>query len=476
MKTAFKKEKFQLRGNRYYAIGIALSIFAGMVGIRGLYTPIEGVYKYVCLLPILYAILNMVFIKVYRNVTLSVTIVLVFMFIRYVVSVLVLQIEKFPRGIYYIKSSNNVSFLTALLMGYEMLVIFWALSHLPQIENKLSDEEYVGRLLRKENFSKLNIISICIVMVTVLLHIIYPSLLSNFSLIIGDQVEGMVQNSVALQSNLPGGMRWIGYMGGIISRYIILEWIVIRCFLKSLRRNKMFYWWMSIIVVGANMLITTSMQMVGIFFSLVLFYQIYRLYPKQRKLLFGMGVVIGCTFFGIILFTYWSTSLTYHSLSQMIQGYTNGFYNVYQSQFAYDMGQQSLVEKLEMFIVGDGLGSVNIVNRWINGVASTQIYNAYIYGNASSNGGAIIPLVAQCSYYFTIFLGPLISGVSIFLMRKFETRSYNANGSILLNSFASLIFAVTPFMYNYSITIHIVTIMIIPIWFVSRMNKIEIKI
>lgn len=474
-KVKNKYNVYDLQGNQYYLLGVFLSIIAISIVFWGWEYDEKGIYTYIFILPLTYSVLNILFIKVYKDITLSKAIVLAFMFIRYVLTILILQIEKYPQGVYVIRISEEVSLETALVMAYEMLIIYCALLFINEPYSNLSTETYVKKVNNRRNFSRLNILVICLIGFTILIHIIYPSLLTSYNFIINSELDSLTQTSQISQENLPSGMRWIGFMCGTMARYVLLEWFILLCFKRYITTQKTRYWYYSILVNCANMLITNSMQMVGIIFSLVMFYQIYRLYPEKRKILFRVFGVVGVVLFLCVMFTYWGNSLEYHSFSQMIQGYTNGFYNVYQSEFAYNTLNQNIFEKIEMFVVGDSLGNINIINRWIHSINSTQCYNNYIYGIDSAGGGAIVPLIAQMTYYLGKIIGPWVSFIFIYLMKKYQVRSSNAQGNILINSFLSVLFAIAPFIYNYSIVLHVLTVVIIPLWGISWLNCLRLK-
>jgi hypothetical protein len=122
-----------------------------------------------------------------------------------------------------------------------------------------------------------------------------------------------------------------------------------------------------------------------------------------------------------------------------------------------------------MFFIGDGIGNINLVSILIDGTNSSNIYNYYIYGEAF-NGGAVLPLVSQMSFYFSPIIGPIFSFACILLAKKLESASLNSNGNVMIGQFCAFVFAATPFMYNYSTLIHILTIVALPLWICSYIN------
>jgi hypothetical protein len=458
--------------NRLYWLAILIGIISIVCGIVSLNDPPQGIYTYFPIVTIAFGAMSLMFFSVYKKVTWVTVITIAFMFLRYTVSLYILHREGYPKGVYNISVNNSKSLQTALIMIYELIMIYCAL-YIGQRKYRcnVSIGEYKKKIFSNRNFSHLNVVLVLFVLITIGMFVMYPSLFNNYSFIINSELEYLTDNIISSQAGLPSGMRWLGYTFGEATRYILIEYFLLKIYKRYTLKESVHsrYWWYSVFLALINALITNQRMMLGIFMSLTFFYQIYRLYPSKRKLFVFFGGIIGVFGIGMITITYWTNALTYQSFSQMIQGYTNGFYNVYQATSAYENASMNILEKIEMFFIGDGIGNINLVSILIDGTNSSNIYNYYIYGEAF-NGGAVLPLVSQMSFYFSPIIGPIFSFACILLAKKLESASLNSNGNVMIGQFCAFVFAATPFMYNYSTLIHILTIVALPLWICSYIN------
>ncbi len=471
MKKTVKYSITAERNKDYSLFSVLVSVISIVIGFLSINNYTEGtIYRYFFIIPFLFGVLNLLFFKVYSKLTLSSALVIGFMLIRYVITPLILYIERYPRSIYYTEIINSSQIYAVFIMCYEMFLIFIVLNKKKKSSNTISDEEYIIKATSKENFGQLNILLIGVIGLTCVIFIAFPSLFGNYSFIVNANLDSLVADSEIQQANLPFGMRWIGYTLGEATRYIVIDYTLIRLFKKYERDESSLYWWLSILIITVNACFTTSRIMLGLLMSISLYYQTYKLFPKMRKFFLRVGIGLGLLVILVIAYTYLSNALSYHSLSQMIQGYTNGFYNVYQARNAYLNYSQDWVDKIATFLLGDGLGNVNVISRFINSINSSDIYNHYIYGG-NFNGGAVVPLVSQMSYYFTFAFGPFATYFCLRIMDYYEIKNQNGKGNMLINQFLAVTLGATPFMYNYSTILHIITVVVIPIWLFSWINK-----
>lgn len=336
-------------------------------------------------------------------------------------------------------------------------------------KTQVNDRYFIKKLLSKNNFYRLNYIVIFIIILTFLFFAIWPPLFKNYSLIFNSSLDSLTSEIVSSQSGLPSGMRWLGYTLGEITRNVLIEFLILKSYKKQLISRKSKFFFISIFIVLLNGMFTTSRIMIGLFTTVVFLQQIYYLYPNKRKLLLRTGAALGTIMIILIALLYLGNTLSYQSNSQVIQGYTNGYYNVYQSMCVYQNASQTLFDKIEMFLIGDGFGNINLISMFVNGINSSDLYNNYIYGY-TFNGGAVVPYISQLSYYFSIILAPLFSFSIILCANKYEIKWKKAEGNILINGLLSILLAATPFMYNWSTLIHILTIVVLPIWLIYKLN------
>ena len=82
---------FRTKGLRVKTIGVGLSIMALIVAYMVIESKTTGIYKYIFVLPILFAIINLFFLDIYNKLTITTIIVIVMEFIRYVLTPVVLM-------------------------------------------------------------------------------------------------------------------------------------------------------------------------------------------------------------------------------------------------------------------------------------------------------------------------------------------------------------------------------------------------
>ena len=144
-----KRKNFKLMGVIIFILSMIASVYSGSL-------KTTTIYKYVYILPLFFGVLNLMFFRIYRNLTLPMMLVLGFMIIRYCVTPILLALEQFPLGLYRIEYDSDSIFYTMVLMVYEMIMLFIGLSINYRNRESISSEEYISRLLSYENFYKLN--------------------------------------------------------------------------------------------------------------------------------------------------------------------------------------------------------------------------------------------------------------------------------------------------------------------------------
>lgn len=465
---------FETSGLKIKRVGLLLSVIAIIVTFFVSFSERYGIYEYVYILPFTFAVINTIFLIIYNRASI-VTIIVIFMeFIRYVFTPLILMIERYPKGIYTISLDREKMIYTVFIMVIELIVIYYTLYKYRNCsEIKIKSDEFIKRVNNKMNYSILRPFSIVIILLTLTLFIIFPGVRSIYSLIGAGELDSLTSNTALAMESLPRGIGWLGNVLGEVTRYIVLEYLLIRLFKKNCKKPKMRYFYISMILISVNVLFITSSMIISLTGSMVLFVQIYYLYPRGRKLLIGLGCSIGSVLGIIFILKYLENALTYHSFSQMIQDYTNGFYSIYQALCAYENYNLNFVDKYIMLFLGDGIANISPLNVFFNVINSSDIYNHYLYG-MKFNGGAVLPYVSQWVYYFTPIFGPIFSIFPIMIAKKIEMKWINGQGNMLVMGMFAIILALTPFMYNFPTLIHITTLTILPLWVASKANEVFI--
>lgn len=458
-------------GLRLKSIGASLSLAAVCIAIFVFDSKPTGMYLYMPVLPLVFAVVNILFLQIYNNITIVTIIVVLMEFIRYVVTPLIVMIEGYPKGLYTYSFSSDIMANTIIIMVMEILAIYYALYTCRNFSDiRIDDKLFIDKILQKKNYASIKITSVLIIAFTVILFLIFPGVKSIYSFIFSNDMDTLVYRTSSALDSLPRGVGWLANAFGEATRYIVIQYIIIKMFRKSCVRPKNRYFYLSAIIIVLNMMVGTSSMVISLTASIVLLFQLYILYPKERKLFLVVGITIGSIASIALVFTYLQNVLTYQSLSQMIQDYTNGYYNIYQAQFAYEVRGLNLFEKLEMLFFGDGIANISPINIFFDTENSSDIFNYYLYGT-EFNGGAVLPYVSQWVYYFSPVIGPFFSTIPIYLSKRMEMKWRNGEGNILVMGMLTLVFALTPFMYNFPTFIHILTMNIIPLWIASKANE-----
>lgn len=461
---------FRTKGLRVKTIGVGLSIIALIIACMIIDSKTIEIYRYIYILPLLFAIINFLFLDIYNKLTIVTTIVIIMEFIRYVLTPAILLKEKYPRGLYTYVFNSSTMINTLLIMMIELVVIYFVLyKYRGYSDVSVNDDLLVNKMMSTKNYSILRVSSYAIILFTVILYGAFPAIRNSYSFIFSGELDSLTDNTLVAMKSIPSGVGWLASICGEITRYILLEYILLRFFKNDCKKHKNRYVIISIVIIIANILIVSSSMVISLLASIVLLFQIYIFYPRYRKKFMILGIAVGGTGVIIIIYSYLQNVLMYHSLSQMIQDYTNGYYNIYQAQCAYDKCGLSIIEKIEMLFLGDGIANISPINIFFNVINSSDIFNNYLYG-MKFNGGAVLPFCSQWTYYFTSIIGPFFSAVPIIYAKKIEKKWKNGDGNIVVLGMSSLVLALTPFMYNTPTLIHIVTMSIIPLWIASEMN------
>lgn len=463
---------FRTTGLKMKIVGIALSITALIIAFAIYESKTTGIYKYVFILPLLFTTINFLFLNIYNRLTIVTIIVITMEFIRYVLTPLVLMIENYPKGL-YTYSFNNEKMVNAILtMAIEIIAIYFALYKTRRYSDiVIDDKALVRRIVDKENYSKLGISSYAIILFTIAIFLMFPAVRNIYSFIFSGELDSLTYVTSSMMDSLPGGVGWLGSTFGEITRYILLENILLALFKENLKKQKKKYFFISIAIIMLNMIFVTSSMVISLLASIVLFFQVYILYPQDRKKFIKFSIILGEVAILAVIFSYLKNVLSYQSLSQMIQDYTNGYYNIYQAQCAYEKYNLGIIDKIMMLFLGDGIANISPINIFFHVVNSSDIFNNYLYGR-KFNGGAVLPFVSQWTYYFTPVIGSFFSALPVIYAKKVEKKWRNGDGNILVLGMLSLVLALTPFMYNTPTFIHIITMSIIPLWVAAKANKI----
>ncbi|MFA9468192.1 hypothetical protein [Streptococcus sp. E24BD] len=380
------------------------------------------------------------------------------MFMRY--CVLILSTYLFGELSIY---ANNYNYLTqaTFLMIYEQVAIFIML--------------YVTAKFEKKQFSSLNIIgselpfklnnmllvSVFILFIVVGVLVINPYLISGFSLI----TEGMIANENLVENN--SGMI-------IILWQACLSWLYI--FFCTYVRNKYksgslyFCILFSVIYI---LLTFIGQQSISRWYTIISVVSVYfilkKLYPNKVKTI--MMTVIPPVLILLVLASIYKNTDYLTDREHFI----NNFINLFDSKkldpyFSGPVGVNNalgLKNDLKLNISTLPLDVINnfpIINHLFDTSKNTvNQYNYYIGRFWNGSGDQIIPLLGQSMIYFSAVFSPLLSCLSIFLMRKYDRKYFTSSSlDVYLYSFASVWIAVMPIL-NLTIFLSWVYLRIFPL-------------
>ncbi len=458
-------------------IGSSISLIALLVSFFIFFSSEDkGIYKYIYYVPMCYAVLNLIFNMIYARISIFKFLLLALMFMRYIVGPFFIFYEKFPENLYFQIFSEDTIVKATFLMCYEMACIFFVVWLLEKKRKNEKKKNY--NLLLNRNFSTLNPILLLIIFVTMGIFIVYPGLFRYYYLIFDNSIqETVITSTQEIQNSVPGGIRWIGFSLGELTRYIVIAALISFFYKRYTINQSKFYIIVTILIIVLNAMVTTSRQMAGIIMSIVFYIQILMMFPKERIRIIAISVISMLIFGIVLILTYFKESISYHTVTSILESYTNGFYEIYQSLQAFELTRIDLFEKYQMFLIGDTLGYVNVISSFISntgGNNTSLIFNHYLYGSGLS-GGHIVPMVSQGYLYFGIIFSTTFSILTLVLMYYFEKQIELAKGNYICFMFSGILFAIATVMYNYSIVIVLMTTVVLPIYIASILNSVKIK-
>ena len=419
------------------------------------------------LLPLLYSICLILFHKSYQNWGKfpGLTVIHIVMFLRYVFVPLLLCITD-KISIY----ANNYKYinLAIFLMAFEMICIFAALNFTSSNckKEKLSKKSYLKNL---PSVNSLNATGIIVLIVLLGLYMTNRSLINDISQV----TKGTVIENIGKKSSALSQILW----------QCLLSWFcVYLIFIQKIKYEK-----------GNR----TSSIMLSVLFSLLFIFLIYlgqsrisRWYPLVCGIA-SLYILLECftkekkkitLFFlipvGILLFTVSIFKMTTYSNIEMGNNVFSDLFSATNLD-AYFAGPVSVNNAIGLYveynigfknIVYDIFNNFPILNKYIATENSTAyLYNQYV-GRIfeSGRGDQIIPLVGQSMIFFTPLFAPLLSVISVFVLRFFD-KHFKASNDYLkyIYAFAGVWFSVITVL-NMTIALSWVYIRIIPLLVVFK--------
>lgn len=322
--------------------------------------------------------------------------------------------------------ANNYIYLTEAiwLMLYEMIAIMLTIE-LTGKAPRILKSATLGKTRKFYNFRSGGIAAILITGILLFLAINYRHLTGGILLI----VSGTISTTNKITDNVSGAI-------GIIWQ-ASLAWMYIYVCLKIKKLSKKII--LSIIISAFYILLTfigqtnisrwhTVISFTAVYFTLI------KLYPTHKKAI-SLLMLTPASFFFVIVTLYKNTAFltsgqsVFNSFMGLFAASTTDAY------FAGPVNYNNAVGLIENKEVGfftifyDLLNNMPVINHFIDTRnASVNMFNMYI-GRAYNGitGDQIIPLVGQSSIYFSYILAPLLSVLSVFLIRYFDRKYHESN-------------------------------------------------
>lgn len=366
--------------------------------------------------------------------------------------------------------ANNYNYLNqaCYLMLYEQLVVFIALYFTGKKERLRSNDYTEQKELVFETGKKgslFGIITLCILSGILLTN---RGLVGGFSLI----TKGINTSSGEGVSSLAT----IIWQAG-------LAWLYIFVCMKLREKYGDNSTIIAVIISALYILLTfIGQSSISRWYTIISFAAVYfiliKLYPQKKKIVFEC-IVIPVVILMLVLSVYKNTNYLTSGgdISRSISKLFNS--NLFETYFAGVVNVNNAIGvKLDngvgiSSLLLDIVNNMPIVNHWFDtSHASVNEYNMYIGRFWNGSGDQIIPLLGQSLIFFGFVFSPLLSCLSVVLIRKFDRRYMISNSlDVYVYAFLSCWSAVMMIL-NMTIFLAWMYIRIIPLILLTNIIKI----
>lgn len=337
------------------------------------------------------------------------------------------------------KNVNNYNYMyqAILMMIFEMITMFIVVFFTGNRERKKIKKKF----LLQKNICHFKLISNYKIIIAILLICtIIMIITTNHQLVGGISLltKGTVSN--VLNESEPSGIIGILWQSSV-------AWVYIFGCLWLKSKNKGIKY--SILISAIYILLTfISQTSISRWYTIISFIAVYflliKLYPDKNKIILIWIVIPVVIMIGIV-----SIYKNTNYLNQTNGKITNYIDELFDSQKleAYFAGPTSVNNAIGLkqdesigieCLFGDIINNMPIVNHWFDTQNnSVNYYNKYIGRYWNGAGNQIIPLVGQSYIYCDILGTPILSVLSIFVIRFFDRKYYFSQ------SFYTYIFAFT---------------------------------
>lgn len=430
--------------DKYRILVIIFTIFTFFVSII---LPKSDGYHYVFLLPLVYFFLFILNSRLhkYSENYFGMFILNVLMFVRYVLAIILIVINKDFRNPPYtgVTPSPESCELAIIFMLIEMFSIF-AIIFLfsDKIYNKKTSNLNIENNLNVKRKNSNSIYTI-IILLSFILILLYPSsFFPNFDKFINSSYT----NEEMLQTN--GFIDILFYSVKLIIMGLIIEYSIN----KFNKKNSYKYVILSYITVIIYILLNVSSSRLNMILPFIFFLLITKnVFKKKGIVLFCVSSVI--LLLSIMTITVYKNSWLFSDdvkisdfsrvLSSQVQEYTSNIRPIAQGIESNEVYKKNI--SMNTFI-NDFFGSIPVINHFFDlSDRSNVYYNSYILHNNGKTTPLIMPLVTISSSFFTPVLCFIITDFCILIMMMIDKKQrYNCSNQYIykyLNIYFVFIFS-----------------------------------
>ncbi len=441
--------------NFYRIITIVLSVISIIaVLLTKAYIPSNLV-----LIPLIFLCLFLIFPSFSRYIfkNIGITVINFTMLIRYAISPLLMSL--YGSNIHLGSSiSMSIQSKAINLMLYEMIMIFITFAIF-----------YKRFYSNKKNFKNIkstsNLFGWIFVIITLLIVILIPNTVSNYSFIWSTK---QLNNDVL--TNISGFVTLV-QLGQLVLTISILNVI----YKLHSKKNNIFYLILSIIVILTSASFINGTSRFSIILPLVTgFFTIFILYKNYRKIIAFFSMIL------ILVFIVMSTLLKHQTnISSHNVGFWKGLNTDLQVYFAGVANIGHAIETSYIYmpfnikaILGDLSHSVMIINSYFSDYQSALVLFNNMFYKQLGFRDQILPLLGQGYLYFGWILAPLFSVIMILLTMFLDRLIYNSSSIFVLYIYTYLCLKWSLFfMSNATILISFFTNFVLILLIIAFLNE-----
>lgn len=413
-------------------------------------------YQYLGLLPICFCVLSWIFIRLYDEIqNVGILAILGLEAFRLVVTPLIMFLGDY-NSVMKLHIAQNASQAIALMI-YEAIVVFIVVAYANKKTGSVVSRQ---RKVRKTNL--LNKLLVAMLVFLVFVYVAYPNSVTGFKTIFD-----ITQDDFTSWSELGADRHEAGTMTRILTtlftivftwvRYLLPIAIIIWC--RRHIKNNFVAILLSIIPIALQMLFITATIMDGILCAFVLMIVLGKCYPRKRKYLFVVSVVL-----------FLSAIVYYFLVRSVVKGETNIWQYLSENAIAYCGGIDNVAAMMNVdpsyrssTFFFNIYGAIPF-NSTLFGLHGDKLAAVFNLANNSVEGH-IPPTIGAGYYYYGWLFAPIESAVFAYIATKYGNKAkYEKNiWRYMIYVLVALMMAMGFTTYNAAIVLNYVTTMLIPL-------------